>query len=126
MKDIPLKTLFVAPEAAPLAKIGGLADVVGSLPVVLPALDEGMRTIIPLYGSIDPSLSPLSGSNKGFEFAYCGSPVKVDLRLTHNSGVPLCLLENSLNFSGGEIYSNDLERFTFFSPLLNGTGHSAG
>ena len=44
---------MVSSEAAPLAKTGGLADVVGSLPAALRALGDEVAVIVPRYGSID-------------------------------------------------------------------------
>ena len=44
---------MVSSEAAPLAKTGGLADVVGSLPTALRALGDDVAVVIPRYGSID-------------------------------------------------------------------------
>jgi len=44
---------MVSSEAAPLAKSGGLADVVGSLPVALRAFGDETAVVIPRYGSID-------------------------------------------------------------------------
>jgi starch synthase len=44
---------MVSSEAAPLAKTGGLADVVGSLPSALRALGDEAAVVIPRYGSID-------------------------------------------------------------------------
>ncbi|MGA2270066.1 MAG: glycogen synthase GlgA [Bryobacteraceae bacterium] len=44
---------MVASEAAPLAKTGGLADVVGSLPSALRAFGDEAAVVIPRYGSID-------------------------------------------------------------------------
>jgi starch synthase len=49
----PLKILMVTPEAVPLAKTGGLADVAGVLPRELSRLGHDVRLILPGYGSID-------------------------------------------------------------------------
>lgn len=52
-EEPPLKILFVSSECAPFAKVGGLADVVGSLPKILRLHGHDARVLIPLYGSID-------------------------------------------------------------------------
>jgi starch synthase len=48
-----VRILILGAEAAPLAKVGGLADVVGSLPKALQALGHEVRVAIPGYGAID-------------------------------------------------------------------------
>ncbi|MCU0792841.1 MAG: glycogen synthase GlgA [Opitutaceae bacterium] len=48
----PLKILFVSPEVEPFVKVGGLADMVGSLPKALAALGHDVRIILPAYGSL--------------------------------------------------------------------------
>lgn len=48
-----LKILFVASEAAPFAKAGGLGDVTFSLPLALRKLGQDARIMIPRYGTID-------------------------------------------------------------------------
>jgi starch synthase len=50
-----IKVLMVASEAAPFAKTGGLADVVGSLPAALRAFGCEVAVLIPRYRSIDLS-----------------------------------------------------------------------
>lgn len=47
-----MKILFVASEAAPFAKTGGLADVIGSLPKELKRQGMDVRVIIPKYADI--------------------------------------------------------------------------
>jgi starch synthase len=44
---------MVSSEAAPLAKTGGLADVVGALPAALREAGDEVAVVIPRYGSID-------------------------------------------------------------------------
>jgi starch synthase len=44
---------MVSAEAAPLAKSGGLADVVGALPAALKEAGDEVAVVIPRYGSID-------------------------------------------------------------------------
>jgi len=44
---------MVSSEAAPLAKTGGLADVLGALPVALRETGDEAAVVIPRYGSID-------------------------------------------------------------------------
>lgn len=53
---------MVSSEAVPLAKTGGLADVVGSLPVALKAVGDDAAVVIPRYRSVS-----LEGATKVWE-----------------------------------------------------------
>ena len=48
-----MKILFASSEVAPFSKVGGLADVVGSLPKALEKLGAEICIFTPLYGSIN-------------------------------------------------------------------------
>jgi starch synthase len=48
-----LSICFVASEAVPLAKTGGLADVAGALPRFLHSRNHDVRLFMPMYSSID-------------------------------------------------------------------------
>ncbi|MEK7162749.1 MAG: glycogen synthase [Patescibacteria group bacterium] len=54
-----LKLLFVASEAAPFVKVGGLGEVMRSLPGALRTLGHDTRIFIPKYATIDTEKYPL-------------------------------------------------------------------
>src|SRR3989338_3038318 len=54
-----LKILFVASEAAPFVKVGGLGEVMNSLPRALRKLGHDARVLIPKYATIDVEKYPL-------------------------------------------------------------------
>ena len=48
-----MNILMVASECVPFVKVGGLADVVGTLPKYLKEMGHDVRIILPKYRSID-------------------------------------------------------------------------
>lgn len=52
LKNTAMKILFVSSEEAPFAKVGGLGEVMFSLPRALAHLGHDARVMIPLYGTV--------------------------------------------------------------------------
>jgi len=60
-----LRILMVTAELAPLAKVGGLADVAASLSAALAARGHDVRVVLPLYGDVETKalgVRPVSGA----------------------------------------------------------------
>ncbi len=110
-----MKILFVSSEASPLAKVGGLADVVGSLPRALRALGHDVRIVLPQYDGLESRYSLKTVIQ---DFPLSLDHESANLNLTEINGVPIYLLENRHYFGTREVYNHDLERFYFFSRAL--------
>lgn len=59
-KNNKLKILFVSPEAAPFVKVGGLGEVMYSLPKAFREIGYDARVMIPKYSSIDSAKFTMS------------------------------------------------------------------
>jgi starch synthase len=68
-KDRPLKILFVGPEAAPFAKVGGLGEVLYALPRALRQQGHDVRVFIPKYASIKTKRYRLSPLMEGLDLS---------------------------------------------------------
>ncbi len=114
-----LKVLFVAAEAVPFAKVGGLAETAAALPKALRALGIDVRLMIPRYGSL---------RNEAVKCERVGEPIPVKagaqeervhlLRTTGLGEVPVYLLWDGAYFSPREKvygFNDDPQRFMFFS-----------
>lgn len=111
-----MKVLFVAAEAAPFVKVGGLGDVIGSLPKSLKEEGIDARVVLPLYSSIDKQKYKLKFIkyifvNLGWRRNYCG------IFETEIDGIKFYLIDNEYYFNRGNVYGqhDDGERFAFFS-----------
>ena len=117
-----MRVLFIAAEASPLVKVGGLADVVGSLPRALAALGHEVRLILPKYGSLDTDVQDVIPGAPPGEVSLMGRSELAILKMTTLKGeMTVYLVENDHYFGGPEIYTDDdLERFLFFSLAIPG------
>ncbi len=109
--------LFAAAEAAPLAKVGGMADVVGTLPPVLQRLGVDVRLIMPYYGSLVDKLPPLKDPIWSTDVMY--QTVDVYETVLPKTEVPLYLVGHA-SFSRKQVYGgeDDSWRFTLFSNTV--------
>jgi starch synthase len=114
-----MRILFVASEAFPLAKVGGLADVTSSLAIALQDLGHELCLILPKYSSIKAPLQDIKRKNpdKVGIVNFTGHHEQVALKATRlRRRIPVYLVENQHYFGTEEIYTkDDLDRFLFFS-----------
>ncbi len=108
------KILFCAAEATPLAKVGGLADVVGSLPKAMRSQGVDVRVLLPAYSTI--SLSKLAAKKIiSFSLLVDGKKEAVTIYEAKVQGTVFYLLQNKKYFKG-EVYDGDNARkYLFFS-----------
>jgi starch synthase len=68
---------MISSEAAPFAKTGGLADVLGSLPAALGSYGDEVAVVIPRYGSIDLKSARRVWDNLAVYFGADSYPVSI-------------------------------------------------
>jgi starch synthase len=121
-----LNILFLAAEAEPFIKVGGLGDVAGSLPRFLrqlpPEVTDGtqldVRLVLPMHPVLknDPrGLRPL----QIFPLSHQGGDLQVQVFTTNLNGLPVYFLDGEAVSSSGSVYSSepslDAEKYAFFS-----------
>ncbi|MEM9265595.1 MAG: glycogen synthase GlgA [Cyanobacteria bacterium P01_F01_bin.13] len=109
-----MRILFVAAEAAPLAKVGGMGDVVGTLPKTLRAMGHDVRVLMPYYGFMGPKID-IPEEPIWWGYAMFNAFAVYETTLP-KSDVPLYLFGHP-SFDGNDIYGTEDEdwRFTFFA-----------
>ncbi len=115
-----IKILMAAAEAAPFAKVGGLADVVGSLPKAIKKLGYDVRLIMPLYGSINRRQFGLKKikSNLRIKAGQQRFTVHLWQAKLPSTAVRVYFIDAPRFFRSRFVYSpqgNNTQRFLFFS-----------
>lgn len=121
-----INILFLAAEATPFIKVGGLADVAGSLPGALRNLplsetDDSkldVRLVIPLYEIIHRSVDDLK-LLVNFTISTSEGEMLVSAYQALSNGTPVYFIEGDVITRSTEIYSadgeQDREKFIFFT-----------
>ncbi len=117
-----MNILMLASEAVPLAKTGGLADVVGTLPLELARLGHDVRLVLPRYAALDATAITLKKS-PSVQVPWRGERLEVGVETGTLGGgaVPLTCIRYDPFFArpglygeGGRDYPDNLDRFALF------------
>lgn len=112
------KILFVASEAVPFIKTGGLADVIGSLPKCFDKRYFDVRIILPKYSCIKHKWMKLLQFKTHFYMILGWRTQYVGIFEAQVDGITYYFIDNEFYFSGDRPYGNiyeDVEKFAFFS-----------
>ena len=115
VQEPPLYAVHIAVEMAPIAKVGGMGDVVTALGRAVEDLGHHVEVILPKYDFF--SQSPLLGAMQyETEFEWGGTRIFVSTCIVEGIRVWFVEPANGM-FSGGSVYqgSSDAGRFDFFS-----------
>ena len=115
-----MRVLFVASEASPFIKSGGLGDVAGALPKALAQKGADVRVVIPKYKEINWEVKDKLRFNKwfnvrvGYREEFCG------VWECFYNGVTYYVLDNEKYFNRDGLYGfyDDAERFAFFDRAV--------
>ena len=97
-----LKVLFASAEVAPYSKVGGLADVVGELPIYLDKQNVECAIFTPLYGCIDVNkhnIVELENSNLKINMGHSEHIFKLFMTTIPNTKVNVFFVANPKYFS---------------------------
>lgn len=103
-----MNILFVAPEVAPFAKTGGLADVAGAMPKHLASLGHKVHLLMPLYRCVRENFPDLRPTEKSITVSIGQIPYSATIwtGTLPDSDVPILFLDQPCFFDREELYGN--------------------
>jgi starch synthase len=121
-----MKVVFCSAEVAPFSKVGGLGDVLGSLPRAIAEQETQAVIITPLYGLIGVETHSLEKTDIAFEVQFHGKAYQITIwkGLLPRSEVPVYFVDNyDLFGSRKQVYPYgqpewELEGFLVFSQAV--------
>ena len=115
-----LKILLVAAECAPFYKVGGLADVIGSLPQALRAMGHDVRVIMPRYRPIDAKQYAVKRVDCFIDVPTGDSARTTEVVESNFTGVPTYFVWDERFFGRDKVYGqpDELMAFVFFSRAV--------
>jgi len=113
-----MRVMFVAAEVAPFASVGGLGEVVGSLPKALADLGVEVSIFVPRYRSVPPTFPKIATLT--LDFAGKSQEVGILQGFLPKSRVPVYFLDfppyydrPGIYGEGDHDYPDNLQRFAF-------------
>lgn len=123
-----MRVLFATSELTPIAKVGGLADVAGSLPKAIKKFNVDIRIALPFYEIIEKEKYPfIFLGEKKINFGKVNEIIKIYQTKIPQSNVLVYLIENKRYLTFNGIYFEkaissqkfiEIARFLFFSKSI--------
>lgn len=117
-----LKVLFVASEAAPFAKTGGLGEVIGSLPKELRKQELDVRVIMPKYSAIPSEFTRQMVQKAALTVPVGWRQQYAGLFELAYQGITWYFVDNEYYFKRDSLYGHydEAERFAYFCRAVLG------
>ncbi|HPE00295.1 MAG TPA: glycogen/starch synthase, partial [Bacillota bacterium] len=113
-----LNVLHVSAECSPFVKIGGLADVVGSLPNEIKRLKGvDVRVILPFYKSIPKKYKDKIENVTNFKFDFEFEELYVGIKSLKKGNIIYYFIDNNFYFGSRDNvynYGDEFKRFAYF------------
>ncbi len=115
-----MKVAFVASEASPFAKTGGLGDVIGALPRALAKEGVEVSVFLPKYGDVPKAYREEMKKIKETETHITWRRQYVGIEGLEHEGIRFYFIDNEYYFKRWGLYGygDDGERFVYFSKAV--------